>query len=507
MTENFINSEPEKNRGKYKKLLATSGIVEVEKLRKIISKHTDNLSASGLTQKDWFEKTTARINALRGIELKASEDIVADTQKIADSAFISMIVSSLLSFSLAAIAALAGAIVTNSITKPLTKLVTSMKKITEGDLESDVPGKDSSSEIGSIANAVLVFRENAIQKKEMESEADAARAERAERQAERDAEKAKSDAETKQIVDKLGLAMAQLASGDLTSRIEEQFGQGLDSLRTSYNSAIDQLAHTLSQVTYSIDTIHNNASEMRSATDLLSSRTEEQAKSLQEASASIEEITATVKQSANDAQSASEKAREAKDDTEKSRAVVENAVASMGRIEDASNQIASIIGVIDEISFQTNLLALNAGVEAARAGEAGSGFAVVAQEVRELAQPPSVAAQDINQLIESSTLEVEQGVKNVTETGEALNTISEHVSDISEFVASIAVATGEQSIGLDECNRSVNTLDTSTQQNAAMAEETTAVTNQLATDANELAQLVTKFKVSEFGDKSENMAA
>ena len=167
----------------------------------------------------------------------------------------------------------------------------------------------------------------------------------------------------------------------------------------------------------------------------------------------------------------------------------------MTRIEEASKEIASIIGVIDEIGFQTNLLALNAGVEAARAGESGKGFAVVAQEVRELAQRSNDAAQDIKKLIATSSNEVEDGVKNVTATGEVRTNISGHVSEISEFIGSIATSTGEQSIGLDECTRSVTQIDHSTQQNAAMAEETTAVTETLASNATQLAELVSRFKV------------
>ena len=397
--------------------------------------------------------------------------------------------------------------VSRSITLPIEHLVKQMQTLASGNTNVDIVANSRNDEIGDMINAVQVFRDAAIEKTNLEQQSEAAREQSDTDRLRRDQEKASAEASIRNAIDSLRTGLDALAAGDLTVRLDEEFGEGLDSLRISYNSASDKLEDALFQVTQSIGAMHTKASEMRSATDQLSVRTETQAKSLQEASAAIEEITVTVKQSAEDAQSASSKAEDAKRDAENSRTVVDNAMSTMSRIEEDSNKIASIIGVIDEISFQTNLLALNAGVEAARAGDAGRGFAVVAEEVRELAQRSTVAAQDIKQLIESSTHEVEQGVKNVTATGDALNTISAHVGDISEFIGSIAVVTGEQSVGLEECNLSVTALDGSTQQNAAMAEETTAVTNQLAADASDLAQLVTRFKIGARSDAIKRKAA
>jgi methyl-accepting chemotaxis protein len=226
--------------------------------------------------------------------------------------------------------------------------------------------------------------------------------------------------------------------------------------------------------------------EVSQSADDLAKRTEQQAASLEETAAALDEITANVSNSSKRAEEARTVTIKANESARHSGIVVANAVDAMGKIERSSSQISSIISVIDEIAFQTNLLALNAGVEAARAGEAGKGFAVVAQEVRELAQRSAKAAKEIKDLIRNSSVDVESGVKLVSETGDILKTIEGYIVTINQHMDSIATSAREQAVGLSEVNTAVNQMDQVTQQNAAMVEEANAAGATLASEAARL---------------------
>jgi methyl-accepting chemotaxis protein len=371
-----------------------------------------------------------------------------------------------------------------------------MGALASGKNDVEVPYQGRGDEIGEMAQSVLVFRDAALDKERMEREASENRNLSEKERAEREAAKAAEAQSLSSAIESLANGLQQLSDGNLTVRLDTPFAGDLDRLRTDFNSSVEKLAETLSDVKVNINTIHSNAGEMRSAVEDLSRRTEQQAASLEETSAALEEITSTVKSSAERAQDARKKASEANAAGEASAQIVSDAVGAMSRIESASGEIAKIIGVIDEIAFQTNLLALNAGVEAARAGEAGKGFAVVAQEVRELAQRSATAAKEIKDLIDKSSTEVESGVDLVKSTGEALSKIAAHVVDINAHIESIATASREQSTGLQEVNTAVSQMDQVTQQNAAMVEETTAVTHRLASEADELSNLVSRFNTA-----------
>jgi len=383
-----------------------------------------------------------------------------------------------------------------SMTKPIEALVENMRRLAEGDTSIELAGETRKDEIGEMVRSVAVFRNAAIEKVELEREADENRSQTERRRQDRETAKAEETALMQQAVDSLADGLHKLSEGDLTIRLDRPFIESLDRLRIDFNASVEKLNETLSDVSENIMGINGDTGELRAAADDLSRRTEQQAASLEQTSAALDEITATVKSSSQRADEATSKVAEAKQSTETSSKVVAEAINAMGRIEGASVEISKIINVIDEIAFQTNLLALNAGVEAARAGEAGKGFAVVAQEVRELAQRSATAAKDIKGLINKSGEEVKSGVTLVRETGDALGMIAEHVSAINDQINSIATAAREQATGLSEINSAVNQMDQVTQQNAAMVEETTAVTHRLTSGAASLDGLVRQFTLT-----------
>ena len=312
-------------------------------------------------------------------------------------------------------------------------------------------------------------------------------------------QRAAMEQEQSRVVDVLTVGLKQLSEGDLTNRLEEPFAQEYEALRQSYNTTVDKLQDALRGVIDNAGGIHTGASEVSQAADDLSRRTENQAATLEQTAAALDELTASVKSAAEGATKANDVVSEAKQNAESSGAVVQTAVTAMSEIEKSSSQISQIIGVIDDIAFQTNLLALNAGVEAARAGEAGRGFAVVASEVRALAQRSSDAAKEIKQLISTSSQHVEKGVDLVGQAGSALKEIVASVSDINSLVSEIASSAKEQSTGITEINTAVNQMDQGTQQNAAMVEETTAASHSLTQEADELVNLVSRFKTDKDG--------
>lgn len=301
-------------------------------------------------------------------------------------------------------------------------------------------------------------------------------------------------------VDAIGKGLKKLANCELDQSIDEAFIPSLDKLREDFNHSVSTVNATLLQIGQNASEINNGSSEIRSASDELSKRTEQQAAAVEETAAAIEQITVNVDSTAKLASEAGSLVKTTKDEVERSGEVVNKAVSAMSDIRQSSDQIADIIGVIDDIAFQTNLLALNAGVEAARAGEAGKGFAVVAQEVRELAQRSATAAKEIKDLITRSGSQVQSGVDLVAETGEALKAIVTFVTDVNEHFGKIDVATQEQAAGLQEVNKAVNSIDQGTQQNAAMAEEVTASSHSLASEVGQLNALLAEFKLAKGRD-------
>ncbi len=383
------------------------------------------------------------------------------------------------------------------ITAPMARLRERMASLAAGDTQAGIDGLDRKDEIGQMAEAVAVFRDNALERQRLEREAEDNRGLSERDRIEREAAKTREATDVRFAVEHLAQALSQLSDGNVSYRIDQPFTAALDGVRSDFNASASKLQVALEQVAENARSIDAGSAEIKSAADDLAKRTEQQAASVEETAAALEEITTTVKDAARRAQEAGALVARTRHGAEKSGEVVQNAVRAMEQIEKSSGEIGNIIGVIDDIAFQTNLLALNAGVEAARAGEAGKGFAVVAQEVRELAQRSANAAKEIKALINTSNEQVQNGVHLVGETGKALETIVGEVQEINRNVNAIVESAQEQSSGLQQINTAVNAMDQDTQKNAAMVEEQTAASHGLARDVAALNALLAQFKLSD----------
>lgn len=397
------------------------------------------------------------------------------------------------SIAVALIAAGLFLVMARSIARPVQDLTLSMNKLAAGDLAGDIPGRGRSDEIGAMASAVQVFKNNALALDQATHEGARLASEREAERRHNEAVRAAAAADQAHAVHALAEGLVHLASGDLTYRIGDALAPDYRKLKDDFNHAVIRLQETLGTVAGSIQDILSGSGDIARAADDLSRRTEQQAAALEETSASMSEITKTVQTTAGHARHSANVAQSAKSNAEQSTAIVAHTAEAMAAIEDSSKKIVNIIGVIDEIAFQTNLLALNAGVEAARAGETGRGFAVVASEVRALAMRSAEAAKEIKGLISESSVQVARGAELVGRTGKALHHIAGQVVEMSALAGSIAASSHEQETGLEQVNTAVAQMDHVTQQNAAMVEESTAAVHSLAQKAEELGELIGQF--------------
>ncbi len=424
-----------------------------------------------------------------------------------------------------------------TLARPLSRLARATGQLAKGDLDVVAPLGQPRAEIGAMVRALGVFRDGLIEKTRLEQDEKAARearkqaeatalrdreeaearaaaqqAEDTRREAERTAEvareearrAAKADAERQAreqaqaaVVAALAEGMHRLAEGDLNARIEAEFDEGYAQLKRDFNAAAESLAGVMGEIAVSVDRVRAASAEISGGTDNLSRRTESTAATLEESSAALTQMTEALTQSTRRAGEADRMAGTARDRAGDGRKVVDRTIGAMQAIETSSSQISRIIDVIEDIAFQTNLLALNAGVEAARAGDAGRGFAVVASEVRALAQRAAEAAREIGSLINDSGARVKDGVSLVGEVGTVLQEIVGAIGTVSEQVAQVASAATEQQTGISEITAAVGQIDLTTQQNAAMVEETSAASHQLHDEAARLASLLQRFSAAD----------
>ena len=304
---------------------------------------------------------------------------------------------------------------------------------------------------------------------------------------------------SRQITTPLGntLNMAEkIATGDLTMSINTTRKDELGQLMSAMSKMNDNLHNMIDDIRVGVSQISNASSEIVAGNTDLSSRTEQQAAAVEQTAASMEQLTATVKQNADNAHHANKLAISASQTAKQGGEQVNNVVQTMTAIESSSKRIAEITSVINSIAFQTNILALNAAVEAARAGEQGRGFAVVASEVRSLAQRSSQAAKEIEGLISESVTQVSRGATLVGNAGKTMNDIVTSITQVHDIMGEIATASDEQSRGISQVSQAIVEMDSTTQQNAALVEQSSAAADSLEEQARLLKQAVSVFRLA-----------
>lgn len=431
--------------------------------------------------------------------------------------------------------------VARKLSQRMEDLQNQMSRLSEGDTNIEIVGADAEDELGRMANALLVFKENLIAKRDMEQKQlereeserlTAAETERLEQERKKQAaqEEAKKVAEQTaererlqqeaererqvimarqtRVLEVIGAGMRKISVGQLEAHIEEgDVDQEFNDIRSNFNEAIEGLRDIVTIIAKSGTEIQSASIKVAESTDNISKRGEKNASALEETASALNELTAMIEVGANKASQASNDATHAREQAEAGAAVIIQTIEAVSNIEKASGKISNIVDMIDGIAFQTNLLALNAGVEAARAGEAGRGFAVVANEVRALAGRASDAASDINALIADERKHVENGTALVKRAGESLNGIAASALQLENKLMEVATSAEDQSRGILQISSAVEDLEKATQQNSAILEDTNVAAQALKSTGIRLDEAVGRFDLGESSSSSEKCFA
>ncbi|MBC9032523.1 MCP four helix bundle domain-containing protein [Sphingomonas sp. JC676] len=364
-------------------------------------------------------------------------------------------------------------VINSTVAKPMANLTGVTTALAEGG-KAEVPYRDRKDELGKIAIAVEQFRVAAIARAETD---------------------ARSAAEQKVVTSSLRDSLLSLTQGDLTAQIKTDFPTAYAELKTNFNEAIESLRSLIGSVMESTATIRVGSGEIAQASEDLARRTEGNAASLEETSAAVTQMDGRLKATAASASRTVERADGAIATVAGGRSIADEAVQAMTRVADSAKGIDSVIEGLDKIAFQTRVLAMNAAVEAGRAGEAGRGFAVVADLVSALAMRAEEEAGRARDQLTATQTDIVAAVQMVEKVDSALANISSDVGEVHSLLGQMAADNQAQSTAITQISAAIGTMDQSTQQNAAMVEETSAAARNLSAEVTSLADQAARFTI------------
>jgi methyl-accepting chemotaxis protein len=427
--------------------------------------------------KTYFDAFRAKMSDFSVIERNLMQNRSADNLAISNETTKVLIWAS---FAAVLVGGLTALLIGGRIVSGVQRIGSAMSQLASGNNDVNVVGLKQNDEIGEMARALDVFRTSLKRVREEERV------------------KASKEAEKQTlVVQSLSKGLSEMAKGNLTIKIEDTFPAEYECLRDDFNTTAATLEEAITQVTDIADRIDIGSSEIASSSEELAKRTERQAATLEETVAALDELNSSVSEASKNSENVRDVVMQTRSDAHNGGKIVRDTISAMVKIDESSQRISQTINVIDDIAFQTNLLALNAGVEASRAGEAGRGFAVVASEVRKLALRSADAAMEIKNLISESDHNVSDGVELVGKAGDSINNIVDRVDDISELVSKIAEGAAIQALSVNEISQGAVHLDSVTQQNSVMVEESSASTALVSNDAMELKKMMSSFVIEQ----------